>query len=271
MPVVLSRSRFPPQLAPSPAVLPNGNSLLDGFFDGWLAADGAGAKWTPLMGRLPLTCHGSTPLWKASPFGITASFDGSTNYVDSSVIGGISNLLGTTFTITLWVMTTIPSTRQAILADWNSSGAIQSLNIEFGGFGQPSGHIEVGTAFGGTPVYIDSGVVATAGVWYHIGVTITPNNANIYVNGILRGTSAWGTLQSGSNFAIGRAGGDSILFLQGGVALPLFWQRVLSAAEIQQLYVQPFALVRPPSTLRWAPSPAGTVTSHARSFAVIIG
>lgn len=273
--IVLARQRFPPQLAPSPAVLASNNPLLSGFVEGWLAADGAGAKWASLTGRYPLTFHGSGPLWKPGPLGNAALFDGSTNYADSSSIAGIGTLCGSTshFSVSVWVMTTTPSTRQAVLADWNSSGQQQSLTIEIGGFGQTAGHITTNLNAGGAGgIYLDSGVGMTAGLWYHVVVTWGATTLTIYVNGIYKNSSGpWSDPGGGTKLALGRGGAFTSLYLAGGMTFPLFWGRALAADEIQQLYVQPFALVRPPSTLRWEASPVGSVTSKARSFAVIIG
>ena len=269
---LLSHKPPPPLMVPGVVTLGGRNGLSLDYVAGWAACDGAGNTWASLDGRFNnMTMQGSSGLWAPSPFGVAASFDGSTHYASSVSITGIGTLVGqNSFTVSLWAMTTTPSTRQAILADWNNSGANQSLTIEIGGFGQTPTHITANNAV----AYVDSGVAMVSGVWYHIAVVGDTNKSlfRIYVNGIQQNSIAYTSLNPGVAMAIGRGGAFGSLYMTGGVALPMFWSRSLGADEIQQLYVTPLIMLRDAPLPRWAGGvPGGGGSGNARNFAVIIG
>ena len=281
MAILISRNRLPYQMAPPVGARPYlGTSLGQNFQEGWTAADGAGAAWSSISGRFPMTVHGSGPLWTPSPLGMAAKFDGSTNYVD----GALAGLSGTfnpfqDFTVSLWFMTTNPTPRQVVIGDWDSSGTNGSFSIEIGGYLQTSTHITTSWASGGTSQpYIDSGVVAVANTWYHVATTLDlrTTTGTIYVNGAKKGTTSWSEspgYPTGTKTTFGRAGAFNTLYLSGAVGMPAIWNRALTPDEIWQLYASPFALFNAPNPNRWpgAAAGGGGGSSTARNFVVMIG
>ena len=91
--------------------------------------------------------------------------------------------------------------------------------------------------------------------WHHMVGTMDGANIRLYVDGILRATTAWpgGVIETPSLASLGLACSVE------PIDLPMLWNRALSEAEISQLYREPFCMFqqdRPELYVAAAP-PAG--------------
>lgn len=161
---------------------------------------------------------------------------GTDDYVDFASNIGFGQLVGNgSYTLSLWVKATTVGTRQAVIADWNSSGTTESMAIEFRASLQISAENRWAASFS----YLDSGVAAVANTWYHIAVTVRLSDLarTIYVDGVARATDTiGGALNNGTHLAVGRGGAFNALYLTGSVADLRIYNRPLPAQEIYQIY-----------------------------------
>lgn len=127
---------------------------------------------------------------------------------------------------------------------------------EFRLFFDTSGNLSL-AAMGGT----DGGSCSTgmtAGVTYDFVITRSGSTCTCYVNGVNKGTFTNGntTIQNASFQYAGDGNrgsqGDVIVFSHA------FWNRALSASEVQQLYVDPYCFLQPQSPrMRFVTAPSG--------------
>jgi hypothetical protein len=78
--------------------------------------------------------------------------------------------------------------------------------------------------------------ITVANTWYHLVVTLSTTSINLYVNGINRGllTGTYSTPSDTAAFTIGKWVGGFQDPLKGNVAIVRWYNRPLSALEVQQ-------------------------------------
>lgn len=165
------------------------------------------------------------------------SFPGSPSRIPLGFTG-IGYLLGRPCCLVCWVRTLIsPTTRQAVVADWNSSGGGESTRLEFSGHIMPSGTVggTLASAGGGTPPVYMTGV--SQGRWYHVVMQATSaSNVELYVDGrfIMNVTQSSGN--GGNTATLGRGGDYAGLYFTGELTDLLLLRGVyLSPAECEQI------------------------------------
>ncbi len=174
--------------------------------------------------------------------------DGTGDYLDPSITG-LYGHTGSALTVVARVLSHVVSTRQAVLGDWDSGAANQSMAIEFGGYLQTAGNIT--TVLGGPSIpggyqYLNSGVAAVNDTWYQIAVTYDGRSGGsgpraIYVDGILRASDTCAIPRDGTTTAFGRGGAWTGVDLNGRIADIRFYNRVLDAGQIAGLYRESLA------------------------------
>jgi hypothetical protein len=164
-------------------------------------------------------------------------FDGTNDYVATN-LGTLRSLTGTRSTLNIWFRTVNSSTRQVLLADWNSAGALETARLEISGFNiSPN---KVGGTINGisnsTPVQSTTSIQNNT--WYWVTILYNGTNTQLYLNGQLEQSLA--TTERGSDstghVAIGRAGDFNGLYWNGNIANIQIYNRALSATEILQNY-----------------------------------
>ena len=226
----------------------------------WPLAEGGGAVAYDLTGKNQSPLFGS-PLSVSGPYGPMLGLNGSSQYVNITS-GGFGALVGQgPFTVSVLAKTSITGTRQAILADWNSLGLSNSLNIEFTSSNFfLSNMFNVNSAF--PNISVTSSTTYAPNTLYRITVTWDGSTQKLYVNGVLLGSTGTTTIGPGYQLSLGRGGTyTGGLYLNGACSDLRIYTRALSAAEVQSIYLDPVALVRPvrqyygaASLLTYAPS-----------------
>lgn len=223
----------------------------------WPLAEGGGAVAYDLTGKNKSPLFGS-PLSVSGPYGPMLGLNGSSQYVNITS-GGFGALVGQgPFTVSVLAKTSITGTRQAILADWNSSGVANSFNLEF----TSSNFFFSNINNVSTNISVTSSTTYAPNILYRITVTWDGSTQKLYVGGVLLGSTGTTTIGPGYQLSLGR-GGAYIggLYLNGACSDLRIYKRALSAAEVQSIYLDPVALVRPvrqyygaASLLTYAPS-----------------
>jgi hypothetical protein len=114
---------------------------------------------------------------------------------------------------------------------------------------------------GGSTDTLYSSTVLTNGLWYQCVGTYDGATKRLFLNGLEEANTSWaGPIgYSGTETAFGGLGHN--LLAQGYLGLMdhcLIWDRALSAAEVRQLYRQPFVFLKPPGpTVLSTPVPGG--------------
>jgi len=165
------------------------------------------------------TSTGSSPTAGGTASNGWYDYNGTANYV-YPYTNSFHHLVGSSnnFTITFWVYPHIFDARRIYMADWDSGGANESMDIEhLLGLG---GVVTVGLVTDGVGAGITSLSALNTNTWNHIAVTCDFDNKEtfIYLDGILDQVSTnWTgtTLINGSQLAFGRAGAYNGLYYDG--------------------------------------------------------
>lgn len=214
---------------------PNG-----GLVGCWLFNEGGGSTVFDLSGNVAsLTTFVGNVGWRIGKYGMGLDFPGVTNYVAGPqppqlVDGG---------DIT-------------IVVHFNSDQglSIDQFIVKFGCCGilidSPTGLRWYPDTGGGSPATIACTI--TAGVDYHVAVTHTGTNSNLYLDAVniqsvssvaLDPTDATYKTHFGSLTTTGTWDFDGIL------NYVMVWDRVLSSSEIAQLYQKPFCMFKDPTEI----------------------
>lgn len=187
-----------------------------------------------------------------------ASFitDGISNGAASMTAAGVGlinmgdnfNLTGNaTFSIVAWYRIANGDTNPHIIAGRHRAGSANGYLLSANDITSSSGEVDGGAMFYQAypnPVSVDLGL--NDGNWHQlVGVhDLVGNQARLYVDGVLRGTTAFdGLIESDGNFAVGGvlnpAGTQLIGSMTGDVDEVSLWDHALSQSEITQLYNNP--------------------------------
>lgn len=162
-----------------------------------------------------------------------AGFNGSSSKV---VLPQLAAYKPTNFTISAWVKTTA-SGYQEVFESYNQSGTPAGFEFRQNGAG-----IELVVGNGGA-FTITSGVrTINNGVWNHVTGTYDGATVRLYVNGLLdtSGANATGVAYTGdTRVRIGvnnYTGATETYWFNGAIDEVGFWNRALTAAEVDELY-----------------------------------
>jgi hypothetical protein len=173
----------------------------------------------------------------AGQLGSAFAFDGGNSTVGSAY--KFNN--PSTFTLSLWFTTTT-----------QSGGSLFGFgDAQSGNSGARDRHIYVDSSnrlqfgvYNGTARMVASSVSVNDGRWHHVLATCGPIGITLYLDGVAQASLLGVAPQSyigywhvgGNNVAGGWPGFPSSSFLQGRIDEAALWNRVLSAAEIQQVW-----------------------------------
>lgn len=186
------------------------------------------------------TIAGAT--WDEGPFGPCLSCDGITGRVESALVSPAPP-----FTVCAWVRPAVIDADQTVLyiGDGASGSAIDAYLLQL----DTSGHA-LATAWRGSLGGSATSTTALAvGRWYHLAAVFTAANLrDIYVNGVWEATSTASESVNALPSATVRIGcsyfAEDGTFYSGGIDNPIVVYRALTAAEIVQLYRDPWQRYR---------------------------
>lgn len=233
----------------------------------WLMNEGQGAcTIADLSVNRYIGSLNGDPTWAGGKFGHCLNFDGTGDYVSATNITVASTK---PFSVSLWIkpnayesqgIISIESsdvTRNWELFMWSSGSGYVPLT--WGSDDDPAKYTEMHPT-------VDFGS-ELVGVWSHFVLTFDGTNtvagARLYRDGhSIAITSADSIANVGNVTRIGRLGTSSSYDYTGMIDNVMVYDRVLSASEVQQLYINPFwGIKRRPTTLMlWLPTLDGGVT-----------
>ncbi len=144
---------------------------------------------------------------------------------------------GSNITVSAWVKYAASPTNGVVVSEGTTNDL--STTWYLGSWTSVGTNLSFGVAVGGLWKYADSGIAANIGQWYHIVGTSDGANVRVYVDGILKGTTASGAIDAtGQKMEIGRSSYSPNFAHLNGVADEIrTYNRTLSAAEVKQLYL----------------------------------
>ena len=209
---------------------------LNQFLTTWLPFDeGTGTTTADASGNGNPGTLNNMPqaAWSSGKIGAGLNFDGVNRYV------GISNHLGTNFTIMCWVKTS--QIFQTVDPTYLGTGIIWSdvpggaLDFILGGTRSAGGVNRLSFFVGGFETTVSGTQEISTGQWVHLAVTRDGGSGQvkIYVNGVLDGTvtAATGLLKANTSIVVGGNIGDNRYF-NGLIDDVRFYSSILSGAEI---------------------------------------
>ena len=161
----------------------------------------------------------------AAPFASTRSFsfDGVDDYFDTN-----SNLLGSTFSVSMWFKAdSYPSTNPALISQF-SSGISGRFFIGV----RDNGGRKI-TAFLNSHNY--GSTVINTGTWYHLTLVNDNNTVTLYLNGSVDGNFTFSTSVVNTNTLIGAISASSNLW-DGNIDEVGIWNSALSSTAVTEIY-----------------------------------
>lgn len=177
----------------------------------------------------------------AGKFGSGGNFDGSNDYVSTTVTAARSNIIS----VSTWIKPTSAMTTRQDFLESGDAAAYSTNNWIFsvkGNYGNTAGLSVLGYSPSGSSDLSTAGGVLTQNAWNNVVFTSDGTTVKIYVNGILSTSGAIAI--NGNNTTgefIGSSSGGSSPFA-GSIDETRIYNRALSPAEIKKLY-------------DWAPAP----------------
>jgi len=216
----------------------------------WLFNEGTGGKVFDLSGYQNTGTLYNGVSWGSGKYGSALEFDGSDDYVRTVGVNPIPS--SGDFTIAGWVY-----------CSGKGGGTTDDRMTAFGSCTWVSAN--KGIALARNPntddltAYWGDGVSGTGkilivdissvnnGKWYHVVLIYRSVNTTLngYVNGLIEGSGvSQAYADSGQNFRVGHSADRSPTeaYWNGRVGSVFIWNRALSAAEIAQLYREPFCI-----------------------------
>ena len=221
-----------------------GHPLANGLVGCWLMNEGGGDIVQDLSGNGNKGIFGSgaaSPIWVPGKSGHAIRFDGG----DQVNVATPPTFLETTILMRFKINTLA---NDGLLGRFNGDSGGNESNIYY----DSDGWIIVSWYnTTNTQNTITANQNRTAGKWYDMAVTIKDGEQHIYVDGVLKNSDTdAGVIRSGvAGMWIGRAytGGPCI----ADIEYVYIFNRTLSAGEIQDLYVNPFAIIQPTFSVWW--------------------
>ena len=184
---------------------------------------GSGITWTDLSGRgNDGTLDGAG---YNSSNGGSISFDGTDDYVTTGFTRGT---LGNYLTLTAWYKYTGTSGRtySAII------GGLERSTEFF--IGKNTGNTNIGVQDGNYYSDFVTGSNAFDGNWHQIVYSYDNGTGKIYLDGVLKNTNSFTKCNDAEEIIIGGETESGGYYFDGNISLVSFYNRVLTAAEIQQ-------------------------------------
>jgi len=224
---------------PPSARLISGHPLSRGLAGLWLFNEGSGRRVFDLSGNNKTGNFVGDTAWVAGKFGSCLSFDGTGDYVDTSLVN-IGNL--NAYTIVSWAKTTNNGSQMEIVGWAPETNPI----IQFGKYGaenQAMFHHRDDSSI--TASMFSAGPAINDGKWHQIvGVRYAANNFKLLVDTVIVNTSTGSpgttTLTTTSIGCLPRV--TPVFFWNGTIDDVMIYNRALSASEIAQLYREPFCM-----------------------------
>jgi hypothetical protein len=217
-----------------PARINSDHSLAKGLLSAWLFNEGAGpTAFDTGPKRIPAAFSGP-PQWKPGKFGAAIEFGVATASTRLNIgNGGVSLSNVTGYTVSFWIRPLSGQTDAGYAAIFTNDDSFPGDGIYYSEttgklnfYFSPGDHTWTGTL--------------TTGKWHHAALVVAPGGGiQFYLDGKLDSTT------SGANSWIAvYIGGitPSNEPFKGSLDHVLAWGRALTAAEIRQLYVDPFAV-----------------------------
>jgi hypothetical protein len=226
------------RLKPRAPKLNQRHPLARGLLGAWPFYEGGGGTLHDLTGnRVNGTLTSGQP-WAAGQFGSALSFNGSTQSVN---LGNTLNPAAVTYSV--WIKPrTLTNAYQGIVGRSDSITYSILLVKSTGKLALYASN--VGVNYDGTGSH-----TLTTGNWYHLVLTYSATAGLVgYVNGVVDGTAAANGALNTSTVTchIGNDPGTVSREFDGFIDNVLIYNRALSAAEVAQLYFDPFAIYRRP-------------------------
>jgi hypothetical protein len=223
------------QKPPVGVPIDRGHPLAQGLIAYWLMNEGAGCWLLDVSGNNRNgTASGCT--WVATQRGLCLDFNGTTDLVNC----GAEFIGASACSIAAWAY--LDSYGEGVGSNY-SGRVIDNGKLLFYVF-SPNTNIQFSSDGGTTLALGGTGGVAI-GSWYYITATRTAAGvANLYVNGVLSGTAnqSSGTPTAGSNNVVIGNNLATTRSFDGRIDGVSIYNRVLSAAEVAQLYRQPYRM-----------------------------
>jgi hypothetical protein len=217
-------------------------SLGQNLFCAYPTSEGGGTVLRESRSRYPLT---GTFSWLDTARGRVPNFSGSSqNATNSSAATDIVGL--NQFSLAIWCRTTAAA-HTADLFCLGASATNQRLSVV--NTGRVTGTTQ--TTSGGSTGQVVFSIFD--GQWHLLVLTYASGARNIYVDGTVRSSSASATgvtTHNNNALTIGSNGSGTNLFT-GQLACPLLWTRAITPSEVQQLWLDPYALWTIPKHNLW--------------------
>jgi len=205
--------------------------LAKGLVGCWLMNEGAGGKIYDVSGNSHDGTLQGGPLWVPGRTGPALSFDGVDDYVNTVAL---TDLITNDFTISLWVNARdLSGDRVLYSADTGGTNRFYLLSSATG-----SGYLKIGLS-GWNEEWANS---ISFGVWEHYVITLDGTAGYIYRAGSEMDSNSSVVVDIPStNLFIGAHSTPSNFF-GGSIDDIRTYNRALSAQEVQQLYINPYAM-----------------------------
>jgi len=208
----------------------------------WPFWEGGGSVVRDIAGQSMVGTLTNGPVWTGGQFGQALSFDGSDDFVN--VGNTSSSLYSGDFTLSVRVRLnangnypTIIDKRSAVSAGVNFAFNSNTRKL----FLRLSTTDLIGTA------------VIPLSTWTHVSAIRSGSTVKFYINGVQDGSDFTGNGGDFSNTNSMTFGGNLIngLYLTGLIDDVRVYNRALSAAEVAELYADPFCMFESASKARW--------------------
>lgn len=179
--------------------------------------------------------------WSGSRFGKVAKFDGSDDYIECTYVLPSS----TSFTIGGWGYSTSNGLNNRMLGNADATAGLTGTDIIWGYSGASQLYcVRRNNANVGTLDFASITVSNLSTGWHHIMVTYDVNaGSKLYYDGVLMSTNTNLGFTSSLTFRIGKDGASTNPF-NGNVCHVGIWNRALTQAEVQQLFINPNILLK---------------------------
>ena len=207
----------------------------------WLFNSGTGEKVFDSSGNNnPGIIYGDTS-WAAGKFGSALSFGGSSGYVNC---GSNTSIMPNAFTVVGMIRTNAGDYNS--LFSWRTDSLTPGLYIRYSYDDRAIIHMGASNY----RYFYHSPVNIADGNWHHVAFVVPGNaindiqNSKMYADG--KEQTVWATYNAGEQnskqiCSIGRAGSH---YFNGNIGHVMIFNRVLTAAEIAQLYREPFCMFK---------------------------
>jgi len=240
--VVAARPRYP-GVKPQVPDLIDGHPLASGLVAAFVFHEGGGLVTRTVRGEdVGVLTDGA--IWRVGALGSSISFDGTNDHV---LIAHSPRLAvnAADLSIVAMVNPTNFSTFRGILGKTVSNIPASYDYYLVATSGLP--RLFRGDGVNGAPPSVTGNVAVATGRWSHVAVTMQGTNVRHFLNGLDNGSGTLSTTMAdtGANVRIGSRADNATPFI-GEMAFVYLYNRALTPAEIQQLYISPYSIFEAP-------------------------